>query len=118
MGPKEYAKHREFCCDLMLAHPSIRAPWRSLRLGERSLACILARHQPHVLSATAPRHDRLPPTEHRSAPGFLIHDSTIFDGVDERQRAEALELAISESHAHIRFSIRLNQGAWWPETAP
>lgn len=29
-------------------------------------------------------------------PGFLIHDSTIFDGVDERQRAEALEIAASE----------------------
>lgn len=26
-------------------------------------------------------------------PGFLIHDSTIFDGVDERQIAKALELA-------------------------
>ena len=26
-------------------------------------------------------------------PGFLIHDSIIFDGVDERQRALALELA-------------------------
>jgi uncharacterized protein YydD (DUF2326 family) len=30
-------------------------------------------------------------------PGFLIHDSTIFDGVDERQIAKALELAGSES---------------------
>jgi|GEM_PF-762497 len=34
-----------------------------------------------------------------TTPGFLIHDSTIFDGVDERQRAEALELAASESQA-------------------
>lgn len=31
------------------------------------------------------------------SPGFLIHDSTIFDGVDERQRALALELAEKES---------------------
>jgi len=30
-------------------------------------------------------------------PGFLIHDSTIFDGVDERQIAKALELAGAES---------------------
>ncbi len=30
-------------------------------------------------------------------PGFLIHDSTIFDGVDERQIAKALELAGVES---------------------
>lgn len=30
-------------------------------------------------------------------PGFLIHDSTIFDGVDERQIAKALELASDES---------------------
>ena len=28
---------------------------------------------------------------------FLIHDSTIFDGVDERQIAKAMELAASES---------------------
>ncbi len=31
-------------------------------------------------------------------PEFLIHDSTIFDGVDERQVAKALELAYSKSH--------------------
>ena len=30
-------------------------------------------------------------------PGFLVHDSTIFDGVDERQIAKALELAAKES---------------------
>lgn len=30
-------------------------------------------------------------------PGFLIHDSTIFDGVDERQIAKAIELAHQES---------------------
>jgi len=32
-----------------------------------------------------------------ATPGFLIHDSTIFDGVDERQRALALDLAANES---------------------
>lgn len=31
--------------------------------------------------------------ERSTRPGFLIHDSTIFDGVDERQVAVALELA-------------------------
>ncbi len=30
-------------------------------------------------------------------PGFLVHDSTIFDGVDERQIAKALELAAQEA---------------------
>ena len=33
----------------------------------------------------------------RDKPGFLIHDSTIFDGVDERQVARAIELAARES---------------------
>lgn len=33
----------------------------------------------------------------RDKPGFLIHDSTIFDGVDERQIARAIELAARES---------------------
>lgn len=32
-------------------------------------------------------------------PGILIHDSTIFDGVDERQIAKALELAAAEAQA-------------------
>lgn len=31
------------------------------------------------------------------SPGFLIHDSTIFDGVDERQRANSLILAARKS---------------------
>jgi uncharacterized protein YydD (DUF2326 family) len=35
--------------------------------------------------------------EHEPNPGVLIHDSMIFDGVDERQIALALELAHSES---------------------
>jgi len=33
-------------------------------------------------------------------PGFLIHDSTIFEGVDERQIARAIELAASDSKKH------------------
>ena len=36
-------------------------------------------------------------SEQQDMPGFLIHDSTIFDGVDERQIAKALELAAQES---------------------
>ncbi|MBI5076039.1 MAG: DUF2326 domain-containing protein [Nitrospirae bacterium] len=36
---------------------------------------------------------------HADMPGFLIHDSTIFDGVDERQIAKALELAASEAQS-------------------
>lgn len=35
-----------------------------------------------------------------SSPGFLIHDSTIFEGVDERQRALGLVLARDESARH------------------
>ena len=35
--------------------------------------------------------------EHSPSPKLLIHDSIIFDGVDERQRALALELAASEA---------------------
>jgi uncharacterized protein YydD (DUF2326 family) len=33
-------------------------------------------------------------------PGFLIHDSTLFADVDERQKAKALELAARESASH------------------
>lgn len=33
------------------------------------------------------------------SPGFLMHDSTLFDGVDERQKALALELAAAKSAA-------------------
>ncbi len=35
--------------------------------------------------------------EKGSGPGFLIHDSTIFDGVDERQVAKGLALAERKS---------------------
>lgn len=36
-------------------------------------------------------------SEHQPRPGFLVHDSLIFDPVDERQIARALELAARES---------------------
>lgn len=35
--------------------------------------------------------------ERGGGPGFLVHDSTLFEGVDERQVAAALELAHAES---------------------
>jgi uncharacterized protein YydD (DUF2326 family) len=36
--------------------------------------------------------------KHKPLP--LIHDSKLFDGVDERQVAKALELAYKKSHEH------------------
>jgi uncharacterized protein YydD (DUF2326 family) len=36
-------------------------------------------------------------SQNTSSPHILIHDSTIFDGVDERQVALALELSARES---------------------
>ncbi|MGH9770121.1 MAG: ABC-three component system protein [Candidatus Acidiferrales bacterium] len=43
------------------------------------------------------------------SPGFLIHDSTIFDGVDERQIALALELAARKSaEAGFQYICTLN----------
>ena len=39
-------------------------------------------------------------TNNRTHPGFLIHDSTIFEGVDERQIAHAIRLADLESKTH------------------
>lgn len=38
--------------------------------------------------------------ERRSGPGFLVHDSTIFADVDERQKAHALELAARTAEAN------------------
>lgn len=38
--------------------------------------------------------------KNKDMPGFLIHDSIIFDGVDERQIAKALELIKLESEKH------------------
>ena len=45
----------------------------------------------------------------RPLAGLLIHDSTIFDGVDERQRAQALELAQREAeHLGFQYVCALN----------
>lgn len=46
------------------------------------------------------------------SPGFLVHDSTIFDGVDERQVAHALELAAAQSKARgFQYICALNSDA-------
>lgn len=42
-------------------------------------------------------------------PGFLIHDSHIFDGVDERQIAKALEFAIKEvERSGFQYIVTMN----------
>jgi len=47
--------------------------------------------------------------ERNISPRLLIHDSTIFDGVDERQRAIALEMAAEESQEHgFQYICTLN----------
>jgi len=44
-----------------------------------------------------------------SEPGFLVHDSTFFGGVDESQVAKALELAANELEAQeIQYICSLN----------
>jgi len=43
---------------------------------------------------------------------FLIHDSTIFDGVDPRQRAHAIELAAAEAEkSGFQYILTLNRDA-------
>lgn len=44
--------------------------------------------------------------------GFLIHDSHLFDGVDERQVANALQLAAQRAEAnHFQYIVTLNSDA-------
>jgi len=48
-------------------------------------------------------------TRQQGGPGFLIHDSTIFEGVDSRQVAHALEMAAAESEqANYQYICTLN----------
>jgi len=58
--------------------------------------------------------------EHDPSPRLLIHDSTIFDGVDERQRALALELAFQESKKFgFQYICTLNSDYIpWKEFSP
>ena len=47
-----------------------------------------------------------------ASPGFLAHDSIIFDGVDERQRASALELAAATAERFgYQYICTLNSDA-------
>jgi uncharacterized protein YydD (DUF2326 family) len=47
--------------------------------------------------------------ERSPSPQLLVHDSTIFDGVDERQRALALEIAAQEAEQHdFQYICTLN----------
>lgn len=55
---------------------------------------------------------------HPKRPGFLIHDSTLFEGVDERQRSLALALAARESARHgYQYILMLNSDEL-PTTLP
>ncbi len=58
--------------------------------------------------------------ERKPSPRLLIHDSTIFDGVDERQRALALELAARESEGTgFQYICTLNSdNVPWDEFSP
>ncbi|MFX1537379.1 MAG: DUF2326 domain-containing protein, partial [Promethearchaeota archaeon] len=48
-------------------------------------------------------------SEKKSSPGFLIHDSVIFDGVDERQRALAIQLVEREARERsFQYILTLN----------
>jgi uncharacterized protein YydD (DUF2326 family) len=43
------------------------------------------------------------------SPGFLVHDSSIFDGVDERQIAKSMELAADKSeHEGFQYICTIN----------
>ena len=45
-------------------------------------------------------------------PGFLIHDSHLFDGVDERQVAKALQLGAQRAEAsHFQYIVTMNSDA-------
>ncbi len=45
-------------------------------------------------------------------PGFLIHDSHLFDGVDERQVAKALQIGATQAEEHgFQYIVTLNSDA-------
>jgi uncharacterized protein YydD (DUF2326 family) len=51
-------------------------------------------------------------SERQQSPGVLVHDSIIFDGVDERQRALALQLAAEASKAFgFQYICTMNSDA-------
>jgi uncharacterized protein YydD (DUF2326 family) len=59
-------------------------------------------------------------SERDSSPHLLIHDSTIFDGVDERQVALALEMAARQSREHgFQYICTFNSDMIpWSEFSP
>lgn len=50
--------------------------------------------------------------KHGRSPGFLVHDSHLFDGVDERQTARALQLGAQRSREHgFQYIVTMNSDA-------
>ncbi|HEU5376104.1 MAG TPA: ABC-three component system protein [Ktedonobacteraceae bacterium] len=50
--------------------------------------------------------------ERRVGPGFLVHDSHLFDGVDERQVAKALQIGAQAAHdLHFQYIVTMNSDA-------
>ena len=50
--------------------------------------------------------------ERGTSPGFLIHDSHLFDGVDERQVARALQLGAQRAEAvGFQYIVTMNTDA-------
>jgi uncharacterized protein YydD (DUF2326 family) len=48
-------------------------------------------------------------TKHLGGPGFLLHDSHLFDGVDERQIAAALLLGFRATQANgLQYIVTMN----------
>jgi uncharacterized protein YydD (DUF2326 family) len=51
-------------------------------------------------------------------PGFLIHDSHLFDGVDERQVAKALKIGLENAKRYnFQYIVTMNEDAV-PESLP
>ena len=50
--------------------------------------------------------------ERGTSPGFLVHDSHLFDGVDERQLARALQLGAQRAEAGgFQYIVTMNTDA-------
>lgn len=56
-------------------------------------------------------------SQQESGPRFLVHDTTLYDGVEERQRGHALELAWSESESLGFQYISLWNSDYLPDAA-
>jgi len=50
--------------------------------------------------------------ERQTGPGFLVHDSHLFDGVDERQVAKALQIGEKAAHdLNFQYIVTMNSDA-------